>query len=172
MTRRGLLQGMLVAGLWSTLTRRGEAAQPKAQDMKSITELQKNWKVYLAEGFKAPLPSEPLNLSKEEWRKRLSSSAYSVLREEGTERAGSSPLNNEKREGVFVCAGCDLPVYTSAMKYESGTGWPSFFTTIPTTICSRRASSTTASAAAAITATSSRTARSPPGSGGAITALR
>jgi len=57
--------------------------------------------------------------------------AYSVLREEGTERAGTSALNNEKREGVFVCAGCDLPVYTSAMKYESGTGWPSFFTTIP-----------------------------------------
>jgi len=131
MTRRGLLQGMLAAGLWKAVTGRGEAAQPKAKDMKSITELQKNWKVYLAEGFKAPLPSEPLNLPKDEWRKRLSPAAYSVLRDEGTERAGTSPLNNEKREGVFVCAGCDLPVFTSAMKYESGTGWPSFFTTIP-----------------------------------------
>jgi peptide-methionine (R)-S-oxide reductase len=131
MTRRGLLQGMLAAGLWNVWAGRGEAAQPKAKDMKSITELQKNWKIYLAESFKAPLPSQPLNLAKEEWRKRLSPAAYSVLREEGTERAGSSPLNGEKREGVFVCAGCDLPVYTSAMKYESGTGWPSFFTTIP-----------------------------------------
>ena len=131
MTRRGLLQGMLVAGLWNALTGRGEAAQPQVKGMKSITELQKNWKIYLAEGFKAPLPSEPLNLSREEWRKRLSSAAYSELREEGTERAGSSPLNSEMREGVFACAGCDLPVFTSAMKYESGTGWPSFFTSIP-----------------------------------------
>ncbi len=131
MTRRGLLQGLLAAGLWNALTGRGEAAQPKVKDMKNVTELQKNWKIYLAEGFKAPLPSEPLKLSKEEWRKRLLPAAYSVLRDEGTERAGSSPLNNEHREGVFACAGCDLPVFTSAMKYESGTGWPSFFTTIP-----------------------------------------
>jgi hypothetical protein len=55
MTRRGLLQGMLAAGLWNALAGRGEAAQPKATDMKSITELQKNWKIYLAEGYKAPL---------------------------------------------------------------------------------------------------------------------
>ena len=54
--------------------------------------------------------------------------AYNVLREEGTERAGTSPLNAEKRPGVFVCAGCGLPLFTSAMKFESGTGWPSFFT--------------------------------------------
>jgi peptide-methionine (R)-S-oxide reductase len=54
-----------------------------------------------------------------------------VLRHEGTERSGSSPLDREKRPGVFVCAGCDLPLFTSAMKFDSGTGWPSFFTTIP-----------------------------------------
>ena len=131
MTRRGLLQGMLAAGLWNALTGRGQAAPPQVKDMKGIQQMQNNWKTYLAEGFKAPLPSEALKLSKDDWRKRLSPAAYSVLREEGTERAGSSPLNGEKREGVFVCAGCDLPVFTSAMKYESGTGWPSFFTTIP-----------------------------------------
>jgi peptide-methionine (R)-S-oxide reductase len=134
MTRRGLLQGLLTAGLWSALTGRGGAAQSKAKevkDMKGIEELQKNWKAYLAEGYKAPLPSEPLKLSNPEWRKRLASDAYKVLREEGTERAGSSPLDREKREGVFACAGCDLPVFTSAMKFDSGTGWPSFFTAIP-----------------------------------------
>ena len=131
MTRRGLLQGMLAAGLWNALIGRSVAAQPQVKDMKGIAELQKNWKALLAEGYKAPLPTEPLNLAREEWRKRLSPAAYSVLREEGTERAGTSPLNGEKRDGVFVCAGCDLPVYTSAMKYESGTGWPSFFTTLP-----------------------------------------
>ena len=57
--------------------------------------------------------------------------SYRVLREEATERAGTSPLNAEKRPGIFACAGCGLPLFTSAMKYESGTGWPSFFTTIP-----------------------------------------
>jgi peptide-methionine (R)-S-oxide reductase len=57
--------------------------------------------------------------------------AFDVLRKEATERPGTSPLNDEKRRGVYVCAGCDLPLFTSAMKYDSGTGWPSFFTTIP-----------------------------------------
>ena len=129
MTRRGLLQGLLAAGIWSTLTGRGSAAQPAS--MKGIEDLQKNWKLLLAQGAKIPPPSEALKLSNEEWRKRLDKKAYNVLREEGTERAGSSPLNKEKRPGVFACAGCDLPLFTSDMKYESGTGWPSFFTTIP-----------------------------------------
>src|SRR6185295_5745176 len=92
---------------------------------------QKNWKALLAEGTPEVPATPPLNLSKDEWRKRLDPMAYNVLREEGTERAGTSPLNAEKRAGVFVCAGCGLPVFTSAMKYESGTGWPSFFTTVP-----------------------------------------
>jgi peptide-methionine (R)-S-oxide reductase len=126
MTRRGLLQGILVAGLWNTLVGRGNAAQPRVKDMKGVSELQNNWKMYLAADYKAPLPTEPLKLSKDEWRKRLSREAYAVLREEATERAGTSPLNQEKREGVFACAGCDLPLFTSAMKFESGTGWPSF----------------------------------------------
>lgn len=96
-----------------------------------VEELQKNWKMYLAAGVATPSPDEPLKLSKDEWRKRLPAAAYDVLREEGTERAGTSPLDREKREGVFVCAGCELPVFSSAMKFDSGTGWPSFFTTIP-----------------------------------------
>jgi peptide-methionine (R)-S-oxide reductase len=131
MTRRDLLQGLLAAGLWNVFTGRAGAAQAGPKDMKGIAELQKNWKSYLAEGYKAPLPAEPFKLQDAEWKKRLSPIAYDVLRKEGTERAGTSALNAEKREGVFVCAGCDLPVFTSAMKYESGTGWPSFFTTIP-----------------------------------------
>ncbi|MCC7485598.1 MAG: peptide-methionine (R)-S-oxide reductase MsrB [Burkholderiales bacterium] len=99
--------------------------------MKGIEALQKNWRALLANDAKVAAPGEPLKLSTQEWRKRLSPAAYNVLREEGTERAGTSPLNQEKREGVFTCAGCDLPLFTSAMKFESGTGWPSFFTTIP-----------------------------------------
>ncbi len=63
----------------------------------------------------------------EEWRKILTPEQYRVLRDHGTERAGTSPLNLEKRAGVFHCAGCQLPVFSSATKFESGTGWPSFF---------------------------------------------
>ena len=74
---------------------------------------------------------EKLVLTPEEWRKRLTPEQYAILREEGTERAGSSPLDREKRKGTFACAGCDLPLFTSDMKYDSGTGWPSFFTFIP-----------------------------------------
>lgn len=63
----------------------------------------------------------------EEWRQSLTPEQYAVLRKEGTERPGSSPLNREKRQGVFHCAGCDLPLFSSETKYESGTGWPSFW---------------------------------------------
>ncbi|HUL56716.1 MAG TPA: peptide-methionine (R)-S-oxide reductase MsrB [Usitatibacter sp.] len=73
---------------------------------------------------------QKLVLSDEEWKKRLSPEAYAVLRHEATERAGTSPLNNEHRKGTFVCAGCDLPLFTSEMKFDSGTGWPSFTTFI------------------------------------------
>lgn len=73
---------------------------------------------------------EKVTLSEEEWRKRLTPEQFAVLRKEGTEPAGSSPLNAEKRAGVFVCAGCDLELFRSKYKFESGTGWPSFFDVI------------------------------------------
>ena len=73
---------------------------------------------------------EEWNLSNEEWKSRLSPESYYILREEGTERAFSSELNNEKRKGVFHCAGCDLPLFLSDKKYDSGTGWPSFWESI------------------------------------------
>jgi peptide-methionine (R)-S-oxide reductase len=129
MTRRELLSGFLAAAGWSGLKGYGLAAQPSSN--KDIDALQKNWKALLADGVKVPLPSEPLKFSKDEWRKRLDATQFYVLRQEGTERPGTSPLNDEKRPGVFTCVGCDLPLFTSAMKYDSGTGWPSFFTTIP-----------------------------------------
>lgn len=66
-------------------------------------------------------------ITEDEWRERLSDPAFRVLRKEGTERSGTSPLNNEKRAGVFICAGCSLPLFRSETKYDSGTGWPSFF---------------------------------------------
>ena len=73
---------------------------------------------------------EDWNLSNDEWKSRLSAESYYILREEGTERAFSSQLNDEKRKGVFHCAGCDLPLFLSDKKYDSGTGWPSFWESI------------------------------------------
>ena len=99
--------------------------------MKEVEALQQNWKSFLPEGATVPSPSEALKLSDDEWKKRLPGESYGVLRHERTERAGTSPLNHEKRPGIFACAGCGLPLFTSEMKFESGTGWPSFFTTIP-----------------------------------------
>ncbi|HYL02132.1 MAG TPA: peptide-methionine (R)-S-oxide reductase MsrB [Steroidobacteraceae bacterium] len=69
----------------------------------------------------------PVEKSPEEWRRELTPDAYRVLREHGTERAGSSPLNDEHRAGTFRCAGCGAPLFAADAKFESGTGWPSFF---------------------------------------------
>jgi len=74
---------------------------------------------------------QKLKLSDDEWKKRLTPEQYATLRHEATERAGTSPLNSEHRKGTFVCAGCDLPLFKSDTKFESGTGWPSFFDYIP-----------------------------------------
>ena len=75
--------------------------------------------------------NENWSLSKSDWRERLSPEAFSVLREEGTERPFSSPLNNEKRQGKYHCGGCDLALFSSSTKFDSGTGWPSFWDPLP-----------------------------------------
>jgi len=74
-------------------------------------------------------PSGKFEVTKteEQWREILTPDQFDILRRQGTERAGASPLNREKRPGTFTCAGCDLPVYSSDTKFESGTGWPSFW---------------------------------------------
>jgi peptide-methionine (R)-S-oxide reductase len=68
-----------------------------------------------------------IHLTDAEWRARLTPEQYHVLREHGTERAGASPLNREKRDGVFLCAACGTALFDSTTKYESGSGWPSFY---------------------------------------------
>jgi peptide-methionine (R)-S-oxide reductase len=72
-----------------------------------------------------------LKKTKKEWAALLPPAAYAVLFEEDTERAGSSPLNTEKRDGTFICAACQQPLFDSTRKYESGTGWPSFWDPLP-----------------------------------------
>lgn len=73
----------------------------------------------------------PVVFTEAEWRARLTPEQYAVMRRHGTERAGSCALNNEKRAGTFRCAGCDQPLFLSAEKFDSGTGWPSFFDPLP-----------------------------------------
>jgi peptide-methionine (R)-S-oxide reductase len=72
----------------------------------------------------------PVQHSEEEWRQKLPPAAFNVLRKHATERAGTSPLNQEKRHGTFVCAGCGQKLFASGTKFESGTGWPSFYAPI------------------------------------------
>lgn len=78
----------------------------------------------------APTDIAWAKLTDAEWKKRLPGDAYRVLRHEDTEWAGSSPLNHEKRKGIYYCAGCGLALFRSEAKFDSGTGWPSFFTSI------------------------------------------
>lgn len=76
-------------------------------------------------------PRFTVNRTPAEWHKRLGPQRYAILRQAGTERPYTSPLNKEKRRGIFTCAGCDLSLFSSAAKFESGTGWPSFFKALP-----------------------------------------
>jgi len=84
-------------------------------------------KTHAAESF-------PVQKTEAEWQAQLGPAAYKVLREHGTERAGTSPLNAEKRAGTFICAGCAKPLFDAATKFESGTGWPSFFAPLPDSV--------------------------------------
>lgn len=132
MKRRQLLLALTATPLVMTMAGRIGLAGP-ADDTgdRSLEEIRRNWKSLLAPDADVVLSTEPIQRTEEEWRQILSDVQFQVLREEGTEPAFSSPLNDEKRAGVYVCAGCSLPLFTSQMKYDSGTGWPSFFTHIP-----------------------------------------
>jgi peptide-methionine (R)-S-oxide reductase len=118
-------------------------------------------------------------LTEADWQKRLPAPSFQVLRQEGTETPFTSPLNNEHRHGTFACLGCGLPLFKSEWKFDSGTGWPSFYTEIParwarrrTSRSSKSAPSTTAPSASAIRATFSTTAQDPRACATAITAWR
>jgi peptide-methionine (R)-S-oxide reductase len=76
-------------------------------------------------------PEFEITKTPEQWRAMLTPEQFRVLRREGTERSGTSPLNQEHRPGTFACAGCDLPLFTAGTKFDSGTGWPSFYDPIP-----------------------------------------
>ena len=96
-------------------------------DAVNSTELRQSGATGLAE----EPPLEKIKLTNAEWKKLLTPQQYKVLLKEGTERPFTSDLNDEKRDGIYACAGCDLPLFNANAKYDSGTGWPSFFSAIP-----------------------------------------
>lgn len=91
-----------------------------------------------ASAKETPMAATPLTKSKSAWKALLPSDSYAVLFEENTERSGSSPLNQEKRKGTFICAACFLPLFKSNQKYDSGTGWPSFWDALPKAVATKR----------------------------------
>jgi peptide-methionine (R)-S-oxide reductase len=109
MTRRRLLQMGLGAGAVGAAARLA-AAQDKG-----------------SKGSKVAVAAFEVTMTEAEWQKRLTSAQFAVLRKHGTERAWSSPLDKEYSRGVYHCAGCDLPLFSSDTKFDSGTGWPSFW---------------------------------------------
>lgn len=94
--------------------------------------------VALAASGKPPAATYQVTHTPAEWRRRLGPQRFHVLREAGTERAFTSPLLSEKRKGTYACAGCALPLFSSAAKYDSGTGWPSFKRALPNAVAYRR----------------------------------
>ena len=131
MRRREFLLSMAVLPLSLQTLLGGTRAHAETPTPDSVDRMRKEWKALLAKNADIALETTPLARRNDVWQSLLTAPQYQVLREEGTERPFTSPLNNEKRAGVFVCAGCSLPLFTSRMKFESGTGWPSFFTNIP-----------------------------------------
>ncbi|HVF83439.1 MAG TPA: peptide-methionine (R)-S-oxide reductase MsrB [Sphingomicrobium sp.] len=112
-SRRGLL-GLLGLGGGAALLWRGGAGEAQAAS-----------------------PDFPVRLPPAEWKRRLGPKRYHVLREAGTERPFTSPLNTESRRGAFACAGCKQRLFSSAAKFDSGTGWPSFFRALPNAVVTR-----------------------------------
>lgn len=134
MKRRTLIKSIALSSIAFALRPVVAMARSQAE----VEKIQQRWSEFLPKNFEPPSPSPAISRSKAQWRETLSPEAYDVLRKEATERPFSSPLDKEKREGVFACAGCELPLFTSEMKYDSGTGWPSFFTHIPGAMATKR----------------------------------
>lgn len=129
MHRRRFLHLATLAAITSPIFGRpAHAATATAEELKAM---QDNWQTFHTGTDALVTVTPPLTRTAADWRKTLPQDAWRVLFEEDTERPGSSPLDREKRAGLFLCAACGLPLFTSAMKFDSGTGWPSFFTSIP-----------------------------------------
>ncbi|MEQ8492849.1 MAG: peptide-methionine (R)-S-oxide reductase MsrB [Gammaproteobacteria bacterium] len=124
-TAGGMTAILAAAGLLPRRPRAGVANEAE------VTALEAGWRTLYPAGETPVTPTPAIERTPATWREALPREAWQVLFEEDTERPFSSPLNGEKRAGVYVCRACGLALFTSAMKFDSGTGWPSFFTAIP-----------------------------------------
>ena len=138
MERRHFLNRTVAALGGLLAARHGLAAPRVALTPADIEDMRRNWQALLRKDVEAPQPTDVVTRSREQWKRDLKPAVFDVLRDEGTERPFSSPLNDEHRPGVFACAGCGLPLFTSRMKFDSGTGWPSFVTSIPGHLANKR----------------------------------
>ena len=130
MKRREILAGIVGLSALPLVRSKFQLARA-AINSNSIESIQARWRDFLAGSAVVANDASPLNRDAAAWRDELPEDAFGILFKENTERPFSSQLNNEKRQGIFVCRACDLPLFSSEMKYDSGTGWPSFFTNIP-----------------------------------------
>ncbi len=138
MKRRSFLEAVAVTPLALAGISCDSSARPMAAASEQEVEaMRREWKALLAPGADVALSTEPLRKSEAEWKKILSPAQFDVLREDGTERAFTSPLDREKRRGVYVCAGCGNPLFDSATKFDSGTGWPSFWQPLASAVVER-----------------------------------
>lgn len=103
----------------------------EAETDQSVLDLQGRWREFQPQDFELVEKEPKLVRTNAEWRAELTRAQYDILFNEGTERPFSSSFNDNKQKGIYVCKACSLPLFTSEMKFDSGTGWPSFFTSIP-----------------------------------------
>ena len=103
----------------------------RPRNTNDISEIQSRWKQLAPDSLKLTQIRPKIMKSEEEWKLLLTQNEYEILFEEGTEPPYSSALNGEQEDGLYTCRACNLPLFSSEMKYDSGTGWPSFYTSIP-----------------------------------------
>lgn len=129
MKRRHFVQG--TAATLVAPTSLLHARQRSYENLQPVAVVRNHWREYVPQGARLPSPDDKLTVGLAQWRRRLPEQRYHILFENGTEPRHSSRLVTVKRPGVFVCAACDLPLFTTPMQFHSGTGWPSFYTYIP-----------------------------------------
>ncbi len=130
MKRRDILVGVVGLSAVALISRKFQLANA-AIKVPPIQSIQARWRNFLASSAVVATNATPSHRDVAQWRSELPREPFEILFEEDTERPFSSHLNDEKRPGVYVCRACALPLFSSEMKYDSGTGWPSFFTIIP-----------------------------------------
>ena len=130
MNRRKFFGSLSLLTFCGFATHTGHSADPLT-DANDILEMQNRWRQFSPNHLLITQVHPKIAKGEIEWRLILTKDEYEILFEQGTEPPYSSPLNDEQKNGLYICRACELPLFSSEMKYDSGTGWPSFYTAIP-----------------------------------------